>query len=299
MRHQMDSIRSGIVRATCRRAATIALGLAAIMTLTAAAHAAPASEPEASADTLRATYERARALYEQGVGALASSPERAAGLFTESAALLRSLVETESGSPRSWDASLLTGAAHASLQAGDVGRAVLYYRRAAVLAPLDQSVRRGLSQAQEKSGTQDAQQPRVERIAAAMEVVPMTARGIVTLVAWAGLWLSLATRAGRRTPRSPRWLVIGCGAAAGVGAATFVPLELLRRSSTEAVILSSTTPRQGPDEAGYAAARTEPWKPGTELRVVERRGDWCCVSQNGTDRAWVKAAAVARVFGAQ
>ncbi|MBC7772780.1 MAG: hypothetical protein H7210_09825 [Pyrinomonadaceae bacterium] len=276
------------------------LALVAMLAVCGMVRAAQSGEGDgANADARTATYRRACQLYQQGVEQLSAGPERAQVSLMESASLFRSLIETDSGDPASWNAHLLANAAHASLASGDIGHAVLYYRRAAVLLPLDGEVRRGLAMAHEKAGMNSASQAVLERVASYAQIVPGLLRGALTLAGWALLWIALTLRVMRCGIKAPRWFVGVCGGVAVLGAATFAPWELLRHRSDDAVVIASVTPRQGPDEVNYPTARTEPFKPGTELSVIESRGNWCCVSLNESDRAWVKAGAIARVFSAR
>ena len=202
----------------------------------------------------------------------AKDPREAFGLY-QSAALRYERLLGESGIR---NAKLFYNLGNAYYRSGDIGRAVLNYRRAQALSPADANVRQNL---------EAARAARVDRFSE-----PTETRVLRTLLFWhfdlsfgvrlgllacfsGALWALAAVRLFR--PRqAPRVALVFCG---GLAAALLlsVGFEGWRAGDkAAAVVLANESVARKGDGLNYEPAFTEPLHPGAELRILERRGEW-------------------------
>lgn len=181
--------------------------------------------------------------------------------------------------------------ANAHLLKGDLGRAILNYRRAAELIPSDANLAANLAVARQRVATRiDA--PAQERVRRALlfwhdETAPRT-RFAIFLAANALAWGWLLLR--RARPR----LIGGVWPAAALAAVAFAMMTSLiidrraRADDDDAVIVEpQTIGRKGPDAAAYEPSFTEPLHAGVEITIVERRPGWVLVRLADSRETWL------------
>ena len=208
------------------------------------------------------------------------------------------------------------GLAHAS--AGDPGRAVLAYRRAAMLAPWRADIRRGLDHARElvRVGIEPEGAWKVIDVARALALrVPQRGALLLGLGAYAAgfvlLGLTLCGRVRARAGaasttkgaresvrpgwRVPRWIAPACMGIGVVGVAMAAGAAELARSDDGVVVATRVTARQGPSELVHPPAFDEPLSAGVEVRVLEARRGWLRVRLRDGRECWTPEGAVERV----
>ena len=186
-------------------------------------------------------------------------------------------------------AAIYTDLGNAALGAGDVGAAVLAYRRALALDGADGRARRNLAWVRSRlpaelrppssSATETlfffhASWARARRLLVGAFAFAVM---ILVLVPWGGV---------RRRALTP--VAIGGGL---VWAAMTVSLVLEDRRAADAVVMQAMVLRTA-DSAVAPAARATPLPAGTELAVSERRGEWVRVRGTGALTGWLPAGAV-------
>jgi hypothetical protein len=272
--------------------AMIAAAAAALLLATVAAAAGPGAAQQVAA--------AAAAAYDAGVDHLATDRAAATARFQEAAALWRSLAE-EHGL---WSGPLWYNVGNASLLAGDVGRAILAYRRAERLMPFDRDLAANLAAARERLGVGAPPPPQPGALHGVVEVsrvltprARMQAFAGLAGCAWAlALARLLVPAPGRMRPA--RWLVAAAAVGAAVVLGTLVLEAALDRADRRGVVVAAAgaPTRTGPGDAVHDAASPALLPAGTEVRVLEKvaepgggGGAWAMVRLgNGAD-VWVRA----------
>ncbi|MEK6250222.1 MAG: BatD family protein, partial [Planctomycetales bacterium] len=174
--------------------------------------------------------------------------------------------------------------ANAYLQSGDLGRAVANYERAAGLLPGDPSI--AVSQAYVKSllGS-DGQAPTAwERIEFMNNSLSVDTRIALGLVCWSLVWAALA---GTMLWTAIRWRYVLIPAAMGfVLCASSLGIQWWQAPQPERgiVVANQALLREGNGE-GFAA--TGEATLGTDLEVIQRRGEWLEVCPANGRSGWL------------
>lgn len=175
-------------------------------------------------------------------------------------------------------------AGNARWWAQQAGRAILDYRRYLAHDPFRAEVWENLAQARASAGTLA---PGGEGIGAwpwTIWLLHALALGAGLAALAAGLWLWSRRRAWLRLAIGLAALALLCGA--GIGWQRLAPARL-------AVVLAETQGRKG-DAAVYAAQPTQPWNPGQEAWITERRAGWARLDVGGTT-SWVPESAIEEI----
>ena len=269
-----------------RRAAPLLLALAV-------AAGAVAQEPAGDAMDAVALLREAADLYRQA-DQLDTAGQSAAAAEALRGALLR---YERVGSETGWsNGRLAYNAANTHLRLGDVGRAVLLYRRAAELMPGDRNVRQGLAY---------ARRLRADRIdepvsAGLLRVVlfwhyllPTRTRAIAFVALWCAVWAGVLLRMLAPVVRRQRWLRPAGAACVLLAAAVAGSLaaELIEASTPPGVITAaSVVARQG-DGHSYEPSFASALHGGTEFRLLEDRGEWWHIRLVDGRETWIVAGA--------
>lgn len=258
--------------------------LLVMLVMLGAVHRVAADTPDALGSGL--------ALLEEAVKLRTTDPGRSATLGADAAAL----IESGLGAAGAENPEAQRALGNAWLLGGELGRAVLAYRRAEMAAPHDPLVRSSLAHARSLVGAEaPGAQPAWWRTAAQgwKRFVPRA-----TLF-WAGVGLFtlgclvLALRIVSVLPDRAILPAVGAGVI-GLGCVGLLVLEWGLERSDSAVVLAETSGRTGPGVAHYAEALDTPLPAGAEVRVLETREGWAYCAM-GELRAWIPDHAVERV----
>lgn len=184
--------------------------------------------------------------------------------------------------------------ANAYALSGDVGRAVLNYKRAAKLAPGDADIESNLRATRARVGvavdTQGSGQVARELLSW-HRAIPQQTRLMIWLVAFAGIWLTLAVRLSPPARRWARpWVVVLFAMVAVLAGVSLWSEQHSLRDHPEAVIVAdSVVGRKGPDDKGYEPSFTRPLSAGVEITVIERRAGWALVRLADARETWLPA----------
>ena len=269
-----------------RRAVALLLALAVAAGAVAQAPAGDSMDQSALLREAADLYRQADRLETAGQSAAAAEALRGALLRYERV-----------GAATGWsNGRLAYNAGNTHLRLGDVGRAVLMYRRAAELMPGDRNVRRGLAYARGL---------RADRIdepvsAGLLRVVlfwhyllPTRTRAIAFLVLWSAVWSGVLLRMLVAGVRRQRWLRPAGAACVLVAAALAGSLaaELIAAATPPGVITSaSAVARQG-DGHSYEPSFASALHGGTEFRLLEDRGEWWHIRLADGRETWIVAGA--------
>lgn len=177
------------------------------------------------------------------------------------------------------------------LLAGDVGRAVLWYKRAERLAPGDPLLAENLSVARSRclSPIRDTRASTLKRTALFWHYsTAMSTRVLLGLFAYSLAWLLLAVWRFRRQ-KSFAWTA---GAlmlfAAAVGGSAVVQ-KWMDRNRPAGVVTDLDVPvYNGPSERSNRRFE-QPLQPGVEFTLRERRGGWWWIELESAESGWISA----------
>jgi len=210
------------------------------------------------------------------------------GDFTNAARLWGQVASVET-----WAVDARINAAQAYLQADDLGRAMLYFKRAQTLDPRHSSVQVGLALVRalrvDVLDDENGLLPAVERLT--VEVLSLNELGWVTAAAWSGVFVLLIG-----TMRSRRFKLPA--AVFGVIAALLLSLlagrDLSQRYMPSVVVtafeaeLASEPGGEGVDVSRvYAAA---------EARIGDRDGNWVLITLADGRAGWLPGSDIALVY---
>jgi hypothetical protein len=187
--------------------------------------------------------------------------------------------------------------ANAYFQAGDIGRAILNYRKAERLDPGDLNVQRNLAFARTKRFDKLDPAPGGQVVETLLFWHFEWSKG-TRMRLFAGAWILMwAVLALRRFGQhwAPREIAAGMAVAALLLAGSIAYEHWHEASSVHGVIVSpDTVARQG-DGPSYEPAFQEPLHAGTEFSVLEERPGWCHVELPDGRVCWLDASDVAFV----
>jgi hypothetical protein len=235
-----------------------------------------ASEPDPES-----LLERAESAY---ASALEASADRAAAraLFAETAAAYGALVDAGYGT-----AAVQRNLGNALLASGELGEAIVAYRRSQRLDPHDERTRDALAAA--RASVRTSVEPGVRaRLSGAVlwwrGVISRESLAWIGAGGWALAWLGLACGARGRA------LVVAGALAAVVGLGSLVVEDRLIASRNAVVVIEDgVVARVGPSAAVYDPAFTSEVREGVEGTAIERRDGWVRVRLVSGQQAWLPA----------
>ncbi len=231
-----------------------------------------------AADDPVAEFEHANKLYEQGK-------------FAEASAAYQKLVDLERVSP-----AVYFNLGNALFKSGQVGRAIVDYRLAAQLAPRDPDIRANLQFARNSVGG-----PTSRRSGWWRSWIQRLTLNEWTVLATGGFWLWLLLLTLKQSKpawqQSLRGYTATTGVATGLliaGLALAVYDRLVIRSAV--VVAREAVVRYGPVEESQSFYTA---RDGTELMVVDHKGDWFQVVDRANRTGWVRQEQVQFLPGAR
>jgi hypothetical protein len=198
------------------------------------------------------------------------------------------------------NARLLLNAGNAWLLAGDTGRAVLAYRRAERLKPVDLTVQKSLAHARAQVGLALAPSAGYRLSSALMAWRGWIPRSWIltgALGAYALLWTMAAARFTPWSRLSRPGLAWVCAGAAGLCTLMLWADRRASSGSRDGVIVApaGADARNGPSSGVYDPSFDQPLAPGVEVKVLEERLGWVRVLLIDGRETWVEARAIERV----
>jgi hypothetical protein len=273
---------------TCRRkTASIFLSCVLLAMIVAGVEAAPLSREE-----IVDLFANGKELFRKA-NELSSDDPEAALRFYQEAALRFERIAGEGGIR---NGKLYYNIGNAHFRMGDIGRAILYYRKAEPLMPNDVNLHQNLRFAREQ---------RIDRIEEKQETkvlktlffwhYDLTTRARLYLLAafFAVFWLSASARL-FVLERPLRWgLVVSGVVMILLLGSVVVDYVSKQRSPAGVIVAGEVTARKG-DGVTYQPSFKEPLHSGTEFEIVEERTGWLHIELADGRRSWIpeKSAAV-------
>jgi tetratricopeptide (TPR) repeat protein len=230
--------------------------------------------------------------FDEAVEVVRQDPVRAEALYRQAAAAFEALVEHGVR-----NAALEYNLGNTYFRLGELGRAIMHYRRAQRLDPTDAALNANLEYARnrvepyiEPSATQQL----IHRLTFWTSRTSLLARYRLTLIASLAGWLGLILRL---RWRSRPLLTLSCLAiVVALANATSVAWQLHDEADRPPAVIvnGERTLRLGRGE-GYDPALNQPLGPGVELRILNQRADWVEVQLPNDKTGWLPAEAVQRI----
>ncbi len=266
------------------RTATVLL----VLLMAGATISAAGADDAFTAERQRDILHRALSDYDDAVALARSDPTRASELYRQSAAGFQALQ----------DAGLNTAALEYNLgnvyfRLGELGRAILHYRRAQRLAPADERLAANLRYARDR--VEPAIAPSGQRRLTHQllfwhyNTAPGQRLSALLLLSGCG-WLLLLAWLRRRARLLAGLGVAGVALALAIGASLLWQLRDEARYPHVVVVGHEVHLRLGRGE-GADPALKQPLGPGVEARIIQRRGDWIEVRLRNDQAGWLPAAA--------
>jgi tetratricopeptide (TPR) repeat protein len=267
-----------------------ALVLLALVTLPCVASVAFGATP--NPDRQSEIVQRALESYDQAVAASRDEPSSAAALYRKSAYAFETLRAAGFS-----NTAVYYDLGNAYFRLGELGRAVLNYRRAERLSPTDAAVAMNLKYARDRvepyiSPTGGSRL--LDRLMFWNRHTSIWQRFLVAAIGSLAGWLLLTLRLWMRSRglvvTAIILIVLGVANAASVG----WQIRTENRRPAAVVVKGEHTLRLGRGE-GYDPAITQPLGPGVETRILNERGGWCEVELADGKTGWLPAEALERV----
>lgn len=278
------------MKAATRRNTALFLCLAGALALL----ASPGLCAKLDRAAMREHLAAAEAAFREGVRLDASDPDSARAFYRE-AVLHYERLAAEGGVR---NGSLYYNVGNAYFRLGDVGRAILNYKRAALYLGNDANLRQNLQYARDRRADriEVKQREKVYRTLFFIHYdIPSRIRLLVFAAAFAILWAAAAAR----LYRPWGWLAVVIAVAAVVSAIFLASLAVdamsLSRTPEGVIVADEVTGRMG-DAVTYQPSFKEPLHAGTEFRLVERRPGFWLIELESGDRTWIPEGAAELVF---
>jgi tetratricopeptide (TPR) repeat protein len=264
-----------------RAARTLAMVLSAAVLLT-----RPAAAALSETQRLQ-ILEEANDAYTRALAVLRSSPGDAVALFSTAARRFQQLADDGVV-----NAKLEYNLGNSYLQGGDLGRAILHYRKAQQLSPGDPRLRHNLEYARTLVRSQIAPSaPRAltDALLSWHRRLPLRVRYWAFLAAWIVVWAALGLN--MFAPR-PRWRWAAAVASAlCLPAGASVAADVFRGAPREGVVLADDVVVRKGNSVGFEPQFQEALHPGVEFRLLEERSDWLLIELPDGKTGWIPAAA--------
>lgn len=235
---------------------------------------------------------RAEAAFDRGTAALADDPTAGRSHFAEAAADYALAIEQLDGIRPKLQFNL----GNALLLAGDVGGAVLAYRRAEMYAPTLPRLRDTLDATRRRVAVELSPTLGERMLGMLLSwrgVVPRWALLAISFAAFAGLWIAASVRllkGVRAGPALVAWLA--ALAVLPLGLLVLERVLLLDRPHAVVVALAGVEGLNGPAFGVYEPSFTRPLPPGTEAIIIEERNGWRHIRLIDGRETWVPASAI-------
>ena len=181
---------------------------------------------------------------------------------------------------------------------GDIGRAILGYRRAALYTPSDPNLEQNLRYARSRRLDRIEPQQR-ERVFKTLFFfhydVPARFRFAVFLGSFALAWvLGAAAQCLRR-----HWIrtaIAVCALLAAVLLSSLIVERIAEARRPAGVIVAAQVVARKGDAETFQPSFTEPLHAGTEFNLVEKRPEWWYIELEDGSRCWISASSVELVL---
>jgi tetratricopeptide (TPR) repeat protein len=178
---------------------------------------------------------------------------------------------------------------NAYFRAGDIGRAILNYKRASLYMANDQNLQQNLEYARNRRADriEVKQREQVYRTLFFIHYdIPSRMRLGIFAASFAALWIAAAIRLFTRAGVLKIIIAVGAVVSA-VFLASLLADAVARARAPEGVITANEVTGRMGDADTYQPSFKEPLHAGTEFRLIERRAGWWQVELDNGERTWI------------
>ncbi|HVZ94520.1 MAG TPA: hypothetical protein VG797_08420 [Phycisphaerales bacterium] len=270
------------------------LVMAALLSLGFAGDAHAETDPSDVRSGPDAAFQEANETFARAAAQLKSEPDDAKRLLRESAGLYQQVID--SGVK---NGLLYYNIGNAEMLLGDVGRAILNYRRAERLIGGDADLASNLSYARARvaSRFETPTAGTLRRVALFWhDDLSARTRWWIAAGLWGAFWLlaivRLIGKVGFRAKYALSALAVG---AVAFGASVWMTYRESEESRDAVIVAERVVGRKGPDENGYEPSFKDPLSAGVEMKIVEERPGWLLVKLPDGRETWLPESSVERV----
>ncbi len=254
-----------------------------------------AAEPTLAPEALQGLFREATEKFRQATSVAPEDPAAAKLLYQESIVRFEKIINE--GGIR--NGKLFYNLANAYLLKGDVGRAILNYRRAERLTPEGRNLQGNLAFARSQVRDSIPVQPQrrvLETVFFWHDGFPLSLRLAVFVIAFDLIWLLAGLKLFNLVRFSLRLPVAMLAVVAALCCGSVIVDEVGSRRANEGVIVAEqVVGRKGPDPVGYEPSFRAPLHTGVELSIVEERSSWYLVRLRDDRETWLPASAIEQV----
>jgi tetratricopeptide (TPR) repeat protein len=267
------------------RPPVLLLSLLALLLGATSAGAQPDAAGAQGPERLAALLEQGQALFSRAANS--EQPEEARALYER--ALDRFLTVLQEGGVR--NARLLYNIGNTYFLLGDLGRAVLYLRRAELLDPTDRNLRHNLGFVRSQRADRLAQD-QVSAVARTVLFWHYLLPGPLKLYLFAAAFaaaclLGAGVLLGGLDRR--HWLPAAAGGLSLLLLGSLLAGEVRGRALRDGVILAEEVVARKGDGTAYQSSFVDPLHAGTEFRLLEARAGWYRIRLSDGRTAWIPA----------
>lgn len=228
---------------------------------------------------------RAEESFREGLRLDASDPEAAGESFQKSILYYRELIER--GGIR--NGKIYYNIANAYFRMGDLGRAILNYKRAALYIPNNDNLKKNLEYARSR-GLNKIEAREKEKIFRTLFFLhydlPFGVRFMIFSVSFALVWIIASIMIFFRNGKLKTALILfSLISAIFLGS---LAVEMTSGSAKrEGVITEESVVARKGDARSYQPSFTEPLRAGTEFELLEERGGWYHIELINGERCWI------------
>jgi len=249
-----------------------------------------AASPSSRAETLGREemvdlFIKGKELFREANERVSTEPEEAKKLYLDAAMYFERIVD-EGGIH---NGRLYYNIGNAYFRIGDIGRAILYYRKAQLLTPNDPNLQQNLGFAIQKraDAIEEKQETKILKTLFFWHYdTSLKVRLLLFTVFFAALWTCASVRIFIKRPVLFWGQIISavCGALL-LGSILMGTVSDFRTDA--GVILSKEVVARKGDGPSYQPSFKEPLHAGTEFRLLEDRSDWIHVELSDGRRCWI------------
>lgn len=239
-------------------------------------------------------FSQGKELFRQANEISVTDPEAANALYQKSALRLERI--TREGGVE--NGKLYYNIGNAYFRMGDVGRAILNYRRAEQFIPQDENLQQNLQFARQRrtDKVEEQQQKAVLKTLFFWHYdLSIGARATLFVIAFLTIWIAAGLRLFR--PRSSlRWTIVIASAISLMFLGSLIAETIALKKSRPGVVVADEVIARKGDSVTYEPSFQEPLHAGTEIDLLEERADWLHVELADKRQCWLPASAVELVW---